>query len=133
MLSRRLVHRCGKARVAAATAPAAGNHKALVRLRELEHFLAGLVVIHDGPDRNFQNHIAAVASGLVGTLAVTSALRAVLRIEAEVHQRIVALAGFHDDVAAFASVAAGRPPARNELLPPEGHAAVAAVARFNPN
>jgi hypothetical protein len=35
---------------------------------------------------------------------VASALRLVLGIEAKVHQRIVTLAGFHDHVAAFATV-----------------------------
>ena len=59
---------------------------------------------------------------------MASALRFVFRIEAEVHQGIVAFAGFHDDVAALAAVAARRAAARDELLPAEGHAAVAAVA-----
>ena len=49
------------------------------------------------------------------------------------HQGVVALARFHDDVAALAAVAAGRPAARNELLPPKGQAAVAAVAGFYSN
>ena len=59
---------------------------------------------------------------------MTPALGFVFGIEAEVHQRVVALAGFHDDIAAAAAVAAGRAAARHELLAPEGHAAVAAVA-----
>ena len=64
---------------------------------------------------------------------MASALRLVFRIEAEVHQRVVALARFHDDVAALAAVAARRAAARHILLPAEGHAAVAAVARLDPN
>jgi len=38
---------------------------------------------------------------------VTSPLGFVLWIETEVDERIVALAGFHDDIATFAAVAAG--------------------------
>ena len=49
------------------------------------------------------------------------------------HQRVVALAGFHDDVAALAAVAAGRSSTRNKLLPAEGEAAIATIARFHPD
>jgi len=52
-------------------------------------------------------------------------------IEAEMHQRVVTFTGFHDHVAAFATVAAGGPTPRNKLLPAEGHASVATVAGFN--
>ncbi len=64
---------------------------------------------------------------------MASALAFVFRIKAEVNQRIVALAGFHYDVAAAAAVAAGRAAARNKLLPAKGHASVATVAGLNPN
>src|SRR5215467_10570335 len=57
----------------------------------------------------------------------------VFRIESKMHQRVVALARFHNHVAAFAAVAARRPPARNELLPPEREASVTAVAGFYPD
>jgi hypothetical protein len=64
---------------------------------------------------------------------VAAALRLVFRIEAEVHQRIVPLAGFHDHIAAVAAVAPGWAAARNILFAAEGHAAIAAVTRFDPN
>ena len=133
MLARGLVDRRGKARISAPTAPAAGNHKALVRLRELEDFFCRFVVVHNRSHRNFQHYIRAVAPGLVRTFAVATALPFVFGIETEVHQRIVALAGFHDDVAALAAVSARRAAPRHELLPPKGHAAIAAVPRLNPN
>jgi len=43
----------------------------------------------------------------------------------------VALAGFHDDVAAAAAVAARGAASRDELLAAEGEASVAAVAGFH--
>jgi hypothetical protein len=45
----------------------------------------------------------------------------------------MALAGFHDDVAAAAAVAARRPAARHEFFATEGEAAIAAVASFDPD
>src|ERR1035438_857039 len=130
MLARGLMHRCGKARVAAPAPPAAGNGIALVGLRKLENLIPGFVVVHDRSDRNFEHHVAAVAASLVRTFAVATAFGFMLRIEAKVHQRIVALAGFHDDVAALATVAAGGTAARDKLLPAKGHAAIAAVSEI---
>jgi hypothetical protein len=45
----------------------------------------------------------------------------------------VALRTDHDDIAASAAIAATWTTAGNELLPPEGHAAVAAVAGLDAN
>src|ERR1017187_2435160 len=123
MLAWGLMYRGCKARVAASAAPSTSDHKALVGLRKLEKLVAGFVVEHNRSDRNFQDQ----------ALAVASALRRVFGIKAEMHQRVVPLAGLHHDVAALAPVAAGRSAARDELLPPEGHATVPAISRFNPN
>ena len=97
------------------------------------NFFSGFVVVQDRADRNFQKNVHALAAGAVGAFAVASALRFVFGIEAEVHQRIVAFAGLHDDVAAFAAVSARGAAARDKLLPAEGHAAIAAVACFDPD
>src|ERR1700722_3180023 len=133
VFARRLMHGCGKARVPASATAAARNHETLVRMSKLENLFAGLVVVDDGSDRNFQNNTVTIASSFVRTFAVTSALRRVLGIETEMDQRVVALAGFHDNVPALAAVSAGRTAARNKFLPPEGHAAISAVAGLNPN
>ena len=127
------MHRRGKARVSAPTASPACNDDVFVGLGEVVYLLAGLIVIDDCPDRHFQQHVFALFAGFVRAFAVASALRFVFRIEAEVHQRVVALAGFHDHVATLAAVAARRPAARDKLLPPERHAAIAAVACLHPN
>ena len=117
-----------EARVAASAASAAGDHHALIRAREIVYTLAGVGIVDDRPDRDLQDNVRALAPGPVGTFAVASALRLVLGIEAEVDKGVVALAGFHDDVAAAAAVAARGPAARYELLAAEGEASVAAVA-----
>jgi hypothetical protein len=99
--------------------------------REIVHQLAGFVVVDDGSDRNLQHDPVAFGSGSVRALAVAPALRLVLRIEAEMHQRVVALAGFHQDIAATPAIAAPKgPPRGHELLPAESQAAVAAVPGY---
>ena len=62
-----------------------------------------------------------------------TALRLVLRVIAEVDQGIVPLRRLHDDVATVAAIATGRAASGHKLLAPEGHAAIPAVARLDPN
>lgn len=62
-----------------------------------------------------------------------TALALVLRIVAEVDERVVALRADHDNVAAATAIAAGGTAAGNELLSAEGHAAVSAVSGFDAN
>ena len=131
VLARGLVGGRREVGVAAAAASAVGDDDALVGAGEVRRLFAGLVVVDDGADGDFQDDVDAFAAGFVGAFAVASALGFVFGIEAEVDERVVALAGFHDDVAALAAVAAGRAAAGDELLAAEGQAAVAAVAGFD--
>src|SRR5579871_532012 len=108
VLARRLMDRSGEARIAATAASTASDHEGLIGLRELENFLAGLVVVDDGPDGNLEHYVAAVPPGLVGPFAVPAPLGLMLRIETKMDQRVMALAGFHNDVAALAAVAPRR-------------------------
>ena len=64
---------------------------------------------------------------------MTSALAFVFRVEAEMDERVMALTGFHNDVAATATVATGGAAARNKLLAAKGHASVATVTAFDPD
>src|SRR3954463_1758930 len=57
----------------------------------------------------------------------------ILWIETEMDQGIMALTGFHHNVATAAAVAAGGAPARDELLPAKGHASIATVPGLNPD
>ena len=87
----------------------------------------------DRAHRNFQENVHALAAGAVGAFAVASALGLIFRIEAEVHQGVVTFARLHDDVATLAAVSPRGAAARDELLPAEGHAAVAAVTCLDPD
>jgi hypothetical protein len=115
------------------TASSLGDNDAFVRLGEIMDPLACLIVIDNGPDRDFEDHTFAVATGAVGAFAVASALAFVFRVKAEVDERVMALAGFHHNVATAAAVPARGAAARNKLFPAKGHASVATVAGLNPN
>jgi len=56
-----------------------------------------------------------------------------LGVESKMHQRVMPLTRFHDDVAALAAIATRRPAPRDKLLAPERHAAIPAVPGLNPN
>ncbi len=133
VLARRLMRGSGKLRVAASAASATRNYDAFIGARKIVNFLARVLVENNRAHRHFQDNPFPVAAGLLRALAVPPALGFVFRIEAEVHQRVVALARFHPNVAAPTAIAARRPAARNELLPPERHAAVAAIPSLHSN
>ena len=130
VLARRLMGGGGEASVAASAAPAASDDDALIGAGKIVQALAGSVVIKDGADGDFEHDVVAFASALIAAFTVASALGLVFRVEAEMHQRVVALAGFHVNVAAAPAIAAGRAAARNELFAAKGDASVAAVAGF---
>ncbi len=106
------------------------HHDPLIGTREVVHHFASDLVENDGADGHLQHDVVALTAGLVRAFAVASALGLVFGIEAEVHQRVVALAGFHDDVAAAArrrrptvrrgarTSRAGRPCSRCRRRPP---------------
>jgi hypothetical protein len=64
---------------------------------------------------------------------VAAALGVVFGIEAEVDERVVTLAGFHDDVATAPAVSAGWSAPRHKFLTAKGHAAIPAVSGFYAN
>ena len=133
VVARRLVNRSGEACVAPASAATARNHHALVGLRKVVHHFARQFVVNDGSNGDLEDDAFAFATGFVRAFAMASLLRFIFGIKTEVHQSIVALARFHHYVAAVTAIAARRTAARHELLPPEGHAAIAAIACFYSN
>src|SRR3974390_1582168 len=133
MFARRLMHRRRKPRIPAPAAASTGDHKFLIRLGKLESPLPAFVVIDNRAHGDFQKYVAAIASGLVRSFAVTPPPRPVFGIETEMHKGVVPLARLHNDVAALAPVTARRSTARDELLAPEGHAAIPAIPRLHLN
>ena len=131
VLARRLVGGGGEVLVATAAAATAGDDDGFIGVSEIVKQLAGLFVIDEGADGDPQGGGLAGEAGAVGSETVATALRLMLRVEAEVDERVVAEGGRHEDVAAVAAISAGGATARDELLPAEGHAAVAAVAGFD--
>jgi hypothetical protein len=123
----------GETRVATAAASSAGDDHALAGLGEVIHQFTGGRVPHHGAHRHRQLDRRAVVAGTVAPLAVAAAPGPVFRVEAEMQQSVVVLAGDHHDVATTASVAAAGAAARHVLLPAERNTTVAAVAGFYTN
>jgi hypothetical protein len=117
--------------VAPPTAPAASRDPRLPVFREIEQRFAGLVVDDSGSDRNLHQHALTFFTRAVAAFSVPPALRRIFRIEAKMQQCIAVNRRDHRDIAAPPAVAAARTAARNVLLPPERHAAIPAVARFD--
>src|SRR5580692_9955964 len=133
MFARSLVRRRSKARITAPAAPAVSDYHAFIRAGKIVDLVARFRVIHNRAHRHFQQNVFAFTPLAVRTLAVTSALRLVLRIESEVNQSIVTLTRFHNDVPAITAVAPGWPTPRNILLPPESETAIPAIPRLHSN
>src|SRR5581483_11121209 len=133
MLARSLMSRSGEASIATSSAASASHHDMVVGSGKVVDLFPRLIVVNNRSHWNLQNHVCTFTACLIGSLPVTAALGLVFWVEAEVHQRVVALAGFHDHVATFAAVASGRTAAGDKLLPSEGETAIAAVPRLDPN
>ncbi len=131
MLGRRLVSRGGAAPVAAAAAAAAGGQEPLARFGEIEKKDAGGLVVNHCPHRDRHVDRTALGAGAIAAFTVPAALGAMLGVVTELKQGVLMNGRDQVDVAAAAAVAARRTAARDVFLPPEGHAAVAAVAGFN--
>ena len=123
----------GKVLVAAATAAAFGNDQLLVRLLKVMDQFAGILIVKRCTHRHLQGDGAPILTGAIRAHAMLAALRLVFMVISEMNQRVVALARLHHDVAATAAVAARGAAPGHELLAPEGHAAVSAVAGLHTN
>jgi hypothetical protein len=127
-LARRAVERALEVHVALAAVAAAGDQQALAVLHQVADDLVGGDVHHLGADRHADHHVLAGLAVHLAAHAVLAALGAELALVAEVDQRVEVLVGHQPDAAAVAAVAAVRAAERDELLAPEAHAPVAAVA-----
>src|SRR5271170_3053659 len=114
--------------VPATTAAALGGDNTLVWLAEIVYQFAGLVVVDRGAHRHLQNDVCTLAPRAVGAFPMLSALGLVLRVVAEMDQRIVPLAGLHNYVAAASAIASRRPSSGHKFFPAKGHAPIATVA-----
>ena len=121
----------GAARVAASAAPAARGQEALPGFGEIEQARAGGIGVDHGPDRHQHVDRFAIGARAVAAFPVASAFGAMFRVKTELQQRVLMNGRYQENVAAASAIAARRAAARDVLLPPESHAAVAAVAGFH--
>jgi hypothetical protein len=122
---------CRKSGVALPASTAASNDESLPGRREVKQLFAGIGVIHHSADGHRQFDGTSVATRPVASFSMTAALRLVLRVESEVKQSVVMLAGRKNHVAAAPAVAAARTAPGDKLLAPERKTPVAAAAGFD--
>src|SRR5262245_12395499 len=113
--------------VAPAAVSARREKDSLAVVDEVGDFLPRLGVGDDGAERQGNDRVVSGGPVAVRPHPVLSAARAVHGLMAEVVERVEGLVGDGEDRSAVSAVAAGRPAARDELLPAKGDAAVAAV------
>ena len=133
VLARRLMRAGGEVLIAAATATATRDDDLIVGLREVMDEIAGVVVVEQSADWDFEDERVAGGAGHIGAEAVAATLGLVLGVEAEVDEGVVGKRGLHEDIAAVAAVSAGGTAAGDELFSAECHATVAAIACFDPD
>src|SRR5947208_2750421 len=116
-------------RVAEAAIAAARDHHALPDDGQVRQQGLAILFIDLRAGRDFHHDVPAVRSMAVLAHAGAAVLRGEMLLVAVVDQRVEAVDGGHDDIAATPPVAAVRSAELDELLAPERHAAVPAVAR----
>src|ERR1043165_5820277 len=100
MITRRAGRRSREVRIAEAAAPAACSEPALARMRKIVEQISSYRVEDLCADGDFHHQIFAVAPRTVRALAVASTLRFVLRVVAQMQQRIERLVGLKPEIAA---------------------------------
>jgi len=106
VLARSLVCGCSEVLVAAAAATTTCDDELIVGSSEVVNEIAGVVVIEQSADRNFEDERLAGGAGHVGAEAMTAALGLVFRIETEVDKCVVRKRRLHENIAAVAAVSA---------------------------
>src|SRR5215472_6205547 len=133
MFGGRLVSGSRKTRIPASAASALRREKVFAGSGEIVQLFTRFRIIDDGADRSLDVNRPAFVPCPIRSLTVPAALGFVLRIEAEMQQRVLMRARDQVNVASTPAIAAAGATARDELLPPEGQTAVAAVTSLDVN
>ena len=126
-LARRAVGRRLVVGIAETAIAAAQQHDALADFDHVGKHGFLVVVQHLGPDGDLQHDVLALGARPVLAHAVAAARRLEMLLVAVVDQGVEAVNRLDHHIAALAAIAAVRPAELDELLPPEGDDAGAAV------
>lgn len=107
--------------------PATGDNTTVLGLGKIVKLFAGGLIVDDRAHWDRQDDVVPIAAFPVAAFTVAASFRRVLRVIAEVEQRIVMVARLENDVASTASVSAGRSAFGHKFLPTKCQAAIAAV------
>src|SRR5262249_10288383 len=121
--ARRAIGRADEARVAAATAGAAGHEHALGWLGQVAEPLPRVAVGHHGAERDPEDRVVSGGAVLVGPLAMLATLGRVVPLIVKVEEGSDGGIRLEDDASPVASVSTVGAAAGNELLSAEADAA----------
>ena len=123
----------GEVGVTPAALAAAQKAAGFAGLVHVGHHAAGGFVPHHSAHGHLDGQAFAALAGAAARRAVLPVFGGVFALEAEIQQGVHVGVGIKQHIAAVAAVAAVGPAVEDELLPVEGHAAVAAVAGLSRN
>jgi hypothetical protein len=98
---------------------------------EIVNDLAGCFVNDDRSNRRLQGNVFAPRSVTLAAFSVPPASGSMFRVVAEMKQSVHAFGRFDINRPAIATIAAGRPTARHELLAAKRCHAIAAISAFD--
>ena len=100
---------------------------------QIADHLAAVDVINERAERDLNAEIIGLSTRAAPAHAGPAVARAKQALMAKINQRAEARVRQQIDIAAIAAIAAVRPAFGDEFFPPETQAAVAALARLNPD
>ena len=133
VLRRSLMGGTGKALVATPAPARLCRQPRLPVFGKIEKLFACFVVEDHSPHWHQHRQAYAIMTRAITALAMVAALCRILRVKAEMQQRIAVIGSHHHDVATPTAVAAAGATMGHVLLPAERQTAVTAVARFDCN
>jgi hypothetical protein len=117
--------------VAETAIAALGEHHTLADVREVREQGLAILLVDLGTGGHLKHDIGPVGAVTVLAHATVAALGPEVLLVAVVDERVQPVDGLGDHIAALSAVTTVRPSELDELLPPERHAAVAAVSGAN--
>ena len=133
MVARSTIGRGREVRVSKSATPTARGQPAVAIVIEIVKQVACISVKDLRAHRHAHNQIITFATGTIRTFAMRTALGNVLRVIAQVQQRVQRAISYKDNIAAATAIASRWTTTRHKLLAPESRNTVTSVTPLHVN